>query len=314
MKYSILILIMSSSLITACGGGSGDTSTATTASIQGKAIDGYITGATVYLDYNFNNKLDAGEPSATTGEDGDYNLALSGQYADCADYAPLVLDVPVGATDSDFGEITEAYQMVTPPVFATTTSETLRHISPLSTIVWTSIEAELKAGDIATFTTCDDVKSSYAVREAIQTRVTEQEWRFANRYGITVEEMYGDYVESGNTALHAQAQALVPGLTKSYDETIALEQTYPTASYAYIEYFYGRYDETDNEFDDKWYREEYVGYTTSWTKTIDEYNSALNTNLGLVYKEVGQDETTNNINYELCTQPGLCGDSRLYRM
>ncbi|HCZ9673575.1 TPA: hypothetical protein O4I60_004337 [Vibrio parahaemolyticus] len=303
MKHKIITAIIGSSLLSACGGGSSSSSApaapVATASIQGKAIDGYITGATVYLDYNFNNQLDAGEPSAITGEYGAYDLQLTGKYADCADYAPLVLDVPVGATDSDFGEITEAYQMVTPPAFAASTTEELRHLTPLSTIIWTSIEAELKTTEEATFTTCDDVKNNYAVREAIKTRVSEQEWRFANRYSITVDEMYGDYVASGNTTLHAEAAALVPSLQKSYDETKTLEAAHPSAGYVYIEYFHGRYDEIAKEFDDKWYREEYVGYTTSWTKAIEEYNSDLDTNLGLAYKEVGKEDTQNGITYEL---------------
>lgn len=291
------------SVITACGGnggGSSDSGSAVSkASLSGRAIDGYISGATVFLDYNYNNKLDAGEPSAITGADGLYDLQLTGKYADCNEYAPLVLDVPVGAVDSDYGEVTEAYQMVTPPAFAAASSDEIRHLTPLSTIVWTSIEAELKTQDEASFKTCEDVKNNYAVREAIKTRVTEQEWRFANRYSVTVDEMYGDYVASGNTTLHAEAAALVPSLQKSYDETRTLEAAHPSADYVYIEYFHGRYNEIAKNFDDKWYREELVRYATNWTKSIDEYNPDLDTNLGQVYKEVGKEETQNSITYEL---------------
>jgi Ca2+-binding RTX toxin-like protein len=43
----------------------------------GSVIDGYIAGATVFLDANKNGVLDASEPSATTGAKGEYELDLS---------------------------------------------------------------------------------------------------------------------------------------------------------------------------------------------------------------------------------------------
>ena len=42
----------------------------------GAAIDGYISGATLFLDANKNGVLDAGEPSTTTDSNGEYNLDI----------------------------------------------------------------------------------------------------------------------------------------------------------------------------------------------------------------------------------------------
>ncbi|WP_377475711.1 MAG: hypothetical protein P2A85_23115 [Microcoleus anatoxicus] len=42
----------------------------------GSVIDGYIAGATVFLDANKNGVLDASEPSATTGPKGEYGLDI----------------------------------------------------------------------------------------------------------------------------------------------------------------------------------------------------------------------------------------------
>jgi hypothetical protein len=42
----------------------------------GTAIDGYISGATLFLDVNKNGVLDAGEPSTTTDSNGEYNLDI----------------------------------------------------------------------------------------------------------------------------------------------------------------------------------------------------------------------------------------------
>ena len=62
--------------LAACGGGGdsgqpsaggGTTPTTPTPTITGKAIDGYLAGATVCLDLNNNGVCDAGEPSAITG-------------------------------------------------------------------------------------------------------------------------------------------------------------------------------------------------------------------------------------------------------
>ncbi|MEG4144760.1 S8 family serine peptidase [Microcoleus sp. Pol12B5] len=44
---------------------------------RGSVIDGYIAGATVFLDANKNGELDASEPSATTGPKGEYELDIS---------------------------------------------------------------------------------------------------------------------------------------------------------------------------------------------------------------------------------------------
>jgi hypothetical protein len=43
----------------------------------GVALDGYVTGATVFFDANRNGQRDAGEPSTTTDEFGQYSLDLS---------------------------------------------------------------------------------------------------------------------------------------------------------------------------------------------------------------------------------------------
>lgn len=61
--------------LTACGGGnSGGTKTVLGAGLSGVAVDGYLQGASVYLDVNRNGLLDDGEPSTTTDASGRYTL------------------------------------------------------------------------------------------------------------------------------------------------------------------------------------------------------------------------------------------------
>ena len=83
-------------------------------SIQGKTIDGYISGATVFVDVNFNQVKDPGEYSATTDTNGVFELLIDANDEACVNARPLVADVPVGANDSTLGEVTEAYQMLLP--------------------------------------------------------------------------------------------------------------------------------------------------------------------------------------------------------
>ncbi|KVX99500.1 hypothetical protein WL10_28215 [Burkholderia ubonensis] len=75
--------------LAACGGGgdsspslpsTGGDSTPTTPvpAITGKAIDGYLTGATVCLDLNENGLCDSGEPSAVTDATGQFSIPYSG--------------------------------------------------------------------------------------------------------------------------------------------------------------------------------------------------------------------------------------------
>lgn len=47
---------------------------ATTPTAQGTVIDGYLSGATVFIDVNGNGQLDAGEPNTTTDAQGNYTL------------------------------------------------------------------------------------------------------------------------------------------------------------------------------------------------------------------------------------------------
>jgi len=84
--------------------------------ITGKAIDGYLVGATVFVDSNGNGTLDSGEISTTTDGNGDFTLpsGLPGQL------------VAFGGTDLMTGQGFEG--VLTAPVGATV-------ITPLTTLV-----------------------------------------------------------------------------------------------------------------------------------------------------------------------------------
>lgn len=289
--------------LSACGGGSGGSSSpaapAAKATLNGKAIDGYITGATAYLDVNYNGKLDSGEPSTVTGADGEWTLITTGTNAECSEYVPTVIMVPVGATDSDYGEVTEAYEMTFPPAFAVATNTDLMNATPLTTVVWSTIQNELTA--VGETLTCANVKGNYEVRERIQSRLDEQEFRVAQRYNVTVDELYSDYIADGNNALHAKAVALVPSMQASYADTVAIEAANPNAKLAFVEYFNGEWDER-SEYAPGWYKEIYLNFGESgWSQSTESVTDDLNTVTGMVGFYKGSKETVNGMTYEWTT-------------
>ena len=78
---TFFIIAFSLFLLTSCGGG-GEAPTPPTPSVvssSAKVIDGYITGANVYIDFNWNLQQDEGEPSATDDGDGVYTFLLQAE-------------------------------------------------------------------------------------------------------------------------------------------------------------------------------------------------------------------------------------------
>jgi hypothetical protein len=124
-KMLVVLTIISTGIIAGCG--SSGTSTPTTA-ISGKVADGYLVGATVFMDKNGNYQLDAGEPSATTKDDGSYTLNVD--PADVGKY-PIVAMATKGVTlDKDTSTFVNNSYVLSMP--ATVNSN---FISPMSTLI-----------------------------------------------------------------------------------------------------------------------------------------------------------------------------------
>ncbi|MDQ9169885.1 hypothetical protein Q8A64_05610 [Oxalobacteraceae bacterium R-40] len=76
-KQNILLPMAAALALISCGGGGGggndDGNTATT-TISGKAVDGYLSGATVFCDANGNGARDGGEMAVTTDNGGNFRF------------------------------------------------------------------------------------------------------------------------------------------------------------------------------------------------------------------------------------------------
>ncbi|CAK3852595.1 Lipoprotein [Vibrio crassostreae] len=241
---------VAASVLSACGGGGGGSSTPSkpiVATIKGKVIDGYVVGADVFLDLNFNGEKDANEPSTTTKGEGDFVLPISEKMNRCSQYVPVVVNVPVGAVDLDDPQnpIDEAYTMVIAPKFAMPTNDELLNATPLTTVIWDEVERSL-AGNYSETPTCDSILNDIDLREEIIDEVQSQAHRFAERHNATIEQVFGDYVATGDKVVYDLAVSLVDGLKASYRETRELKTQYPTADVAWIEYYFQEvYDGVD---------------------------------------------------------------------
>ena len=229
--------------LSGCGGGGSDggntdspTPPSASLAMSGKAIDGYIQGATVYLDLNFNRQWDEGEPKTTTNDAGDYRLELPVDLQTCAQYAPLVVDVPVDAVDLDLGPVTEAYQMVLPPTFAPITKDDVYHVTPLTTVLWSSVESELAA---QSQTTCQTVMANRQKQEQLIASMKQAVSRVVSHYNISEQKLYTDFIASGDSETGMLAQEIVRGLQQSFTETEALKRENPDATFVYVDYHKG---------------------------------------------------------------------------
>lgn len=164
--------------LTACGGGGGSGTSTTTAitntQLTGKAIDGYLAGATVCFD-NGHGACDPSLPSTTTDASGNYTLNVS------SNVTGKQLDVLVTSNTTDGGsKFTSTFAM------SAIVSGNSQNVTPLTTMV----VAQLKAG-----------KSQADAITAVQ-----------NLIGSNVDPN-ADYVGNGDARTTATAASMVSHMT-----------------------------------------------------------------------------------------------------
>ncbi len=128
--FAVLFVAVSLALF-GCGGGGGSGEPQSAAkTVSGVVADGYLVGATVFLDRNGNKVLDLDEPSTTTGSGGAYTLTAAD-----IDLYPLVVIVGVEVVDEDTGAaVGQEYVLAAPPGKP-------EFISPITTIIQERLEA-----------------------------------------------------------------------------------------------------------------------------------------------------------------------------
>jgi len=132
MKKHIVTIaaVVAAGLIAGCGGGG--STPATSSTVSGTVADGYLVGATVFLDKDGNYRLDAGEPSATTDANGAYTLTVD--PADVGKY-PIVAMALKGVTiDMDTpNQFVQNSYILSMPKDSVSGTVSSNFISPMST-------------------------------------------------------------------------------------------------------------------------------------------------------------------------------------
>ena len=131
-KASMLSVVAAVVLGTAgCGGGGGGSTpppSSGTTSASGKAVEGYLSGATVCFDMNINDACDPTEPFKITDANGDFNLTITDAQKKAAKpNAPILVQ---GGTDIDNNK--RLVGVLKAPYADTTTTI---NVTPLTTMV-----------------------------------------------------------------------------------------------------------------------------------------------------------------------------------
>ena len=251
--------------------------------LLGKVIDGYVSGATAFLDINFNGTLDEGEPSAVSRNNGDFTFDLTDDQLQCASYVPTVVNVPVGAIDSEFGEVTEAYQMVLPPRFEALTDEDVLNVSPLTSLVWSAIETQLK-GDL-TALSCQALADDQSKREQVMGVLASATSDVVSHYNVSADQLFDDFIAQDDAEAKAVAVKMVKGLKKSLTETLALQTKYPNATWAKVNYYFFSELDGGELYPNAWYRDLDLSNGDSITKNVVKVSDDLSQEIRTILYE-----------------------------
>ena len=191
--------------------------------ISGKTIDGYIEGANVFFDVNFNQRLDAGEYSATTNENGFFEIRVNAEDESCVKARPIIADVPVGANDSTLGEVTKAYQMVLPSVNDAGSNQIV--ISPFTSLIGEAILKGKNSSDLSEDLSVAEGCSTAGdkVAENISTEVSSLINEIESTFNVTWADLISDFVATGGSGnisedIAAKVAAFFPYYKEIKDE------------------------------------------------------------------------------------------------
>ena len=134
---------------------------------SGTAMDGYLFGSTVFIDYDEDGIHDDDEPSAITDEFGDYSVAAN-DPSELADYPFVVLSKAGITVDMDNPEspIDEDFSLSSPP-------GEFGVVSPITTVV---------AARVASGESIEDAKNAVIADYGLE--------------GLSPNDLMGDYISA----------------------------------------------------------------------------------------------------------------------
>lgn len=226
------------------GGGSTSTSIPEGTYAPTRVIDGYISGANVFVDMNYNFQQDNWEPSAYEDIQGEYYYFDSNDFTHIDNYdescllqRPRIAEVPVGAIDSTRGVVNEAYELYFVPYRNFQTSAEgvdAGNVTPFTTFLIDMISVMFRNVSITEENACSNESRdySYSFMIKVQDALNELE----NRFGLDTESFYDDFIASGDTEKQAIAERLVDFLQIAYKAMYAIEEEYNISTYSNLDY------------------------------------------------------------------------------
>ena len=85
-------------------------------------------------------------------------------------------------------------------------------MTPLTTVLWSSVESELAA---ESQTTCQSVMANRQKQEQLITSMRQAVSRVVSHYNISEQTLYADFIASGDSETGTLAQEIVRGLQQS---------------------------------------------------------------------------------------------------
>jgi len=176
--------------------------------IKGVTVDGYISGATVFIDQNYNFLKDEGELWAVTDANGRFEIATDDlTLIECLKARPLIAEVPVGAIDSTRGAVAAAYQMILPSTTDSGAEQIV--ISPFTSLLSQSIvngkaQSDLKQ-DLTLKQGCGPLGDTVA--NNVSKELENLFIAIQASFGISKAELLGDFMAASSMSMVTEEKA-----------------------------------------------------------------------------------------------------------
>jgi hypothetical protein len=99
------------------------------------------------------------------------------------------------------------------------------------------------------------VKADQSKREATADLLSAAISDVVRHYNLSEEQLFIDFIAEDNSAVKEVAVKAVKGLQKSLVETALLQEQYPNASWAKVNYYFFSSIDGDDLYPNAWYRE-----------------------------------------------------------
>ena len=203
--------------------------------LKTRVIDGYISGANIYIDMNWNFIQDINEPSAYEDtenqeywfEEDDFSGINDWSIA-CSQARPRVAEIPVGAIDADRGTVESAYEMFYFPYFNQGASgsqgEYRANVTPLTSLFLSYVANTIGNEVIEDINGCNETSNAIGLK--VIDRVATVLQNLQNKFDIDPLLFYSDFIASENQELQDYGQLIVNFLQLIYKATNILENEY----------------------------------------------------------------------------------------